>query len=157
MPILSYIEKIWITFQLLIAVKNLVSLDLVHGDLKPENILLTSNLSVYISDIGSYKPAYILMDDITNYTYYFGSNNSADMGGCYLAPERLIEKGEYKDNDKYYSMDIFSLGVIIAELFLEQNLFDFSSLLNYKKGNKELFNIDEILIKISNEKLRKLI
>ncbi len=48
MPDLFYIEKIWITFQLLIAVKNLVSLDLVHGDLKPQNILLTSNLSVYI-------------------------------------------------------------------------------------------------------------
>ena len=157
MPILSYIEKIWITFQLLIATKNLVSLDIVHGDLKPQNILLTSNLSVYISDFGTYKPANILIDDITNYTYYFGSNNSADMGGCYLAPERLVEKGELKDNNKDYSMDVFSLGVIIAELFLEQNLFDFSSLLNYKKGNKELFNIDEILIKISNEKLRKLI
>ena len=156
-PDLFYIEKIWITFQLLIAVKNLVSLDLVHGDLKPQNVLLTSNLSVYISDFGTYKPAYIYIDDIASYTYYFGSNNSADMGGCYLAPERLIERGENKENVKYYSMDIFSLGVIIAELFLENNLFDFSSLLNYKKGNKELFNIDEILIKIENEKIRKLI
>ena len=157
MPDLSYIEKIWITFQLLIAVNNLVSLNLVHGDLKPENILLTSNLSLYISDFGTYKPAYILIDDITNYTIYFGSNNSADMCGCYLAPERLIEKGENKDNNKFPYMDIFSLGVIIAELFLENNLFDFSSLLNYKKGNKELFNIDEVLIKINNEKIRKLI
>ena len=157
MPDLSYIEKIWLTFQLLVAVNNLVSLNLVHGDLKPENILLTSNLSVYISDFGTYKPAYILIDDITSYTYYFGSNNSADMCGCYLAPERLIEKGENKDNNKFSYMDIFSLGVIIAEIFLEKDLFDFSSLLNYKKGNKELFNIDDILIKIQNEKIRKLI
>ena len=157
LPDLSYIEKIWITFQLLIAVNQLVSLNLVHGDLKPENILLTSNLSVYLSDFASYKPAYIVIDEIANYTYYFGSNNSADMGGCYIAPERLVEKGVNKDNNKSYEMDIFSLGVIIAELFLEKNLFDYSSLLNYKKGNKELFNIDEILIKISNEKIRKLI
>ena len=157
LPDLTYIEKIWITFQLLVAANNLVSLNLIHGDLKPENILLTSNLSIYISDFGTYKPAYILIDDIASYTYYFGSNNSADIIGCYLAPERLIEKGENKDNNKNYSMDIFSLGVIIAELFLEKNLFDFSSLLNYKKGNIELFNIDEILIKIENEKIRKLI
>ena len=157
LPYLNYIEKIWITFQLLIAANNLVTLNLIHGDLKPENILLTSNLSVFISDFGTYKPAYILIDDIASYTYYFGSNNSADTMGCYLAPERLIEKGENKDNNKNYSMDCFSLGVIIAELFLEKNLFDFSSLLNYKKGNKDLFNIDDTLIKISNEKIRKLI
>ena len=157
MPDLTYIEKIWITFQLLIAVNNLMSLNIIHGDLKPENILLTSYLSLYISDFGTYKPAYILIDDIASYTYYFGSNNSADIIGCYLAPERFIERGENRDNNKSHSMDIFSLGAIIAELFLEKNLFDLPSLLNYKKGNKELFNIDEILIKINNEKIRKLI
>ena len=156
-PELLYIEKIWITFQLLVAANNLVTLNLVHGDLKAENILLTSNLSLYISDFGTYKPAYIFLDDIASYTYYFGSNNSADMIGCYLAPERLIERGEEKDENKNHSMDVFSLGVIIAELFIEKNLFDFPSLLNYKKGKKDLFNIDEILIKINNEKIRKLV
>ena len=158
LPYLTYIEKVWITFQLLVALNHIYKLDLVHGDLKPENILLTSNLSIFISDFATYKPAYIPMD-ITNYTYYFGSNNSADMSGCYLAPERLVEKEEIKgkDNIKNIKMDIFSLGVIIAELFLEKNLFDFSSLLNYKKGNKDAFNIDEILIKIENEKIRELI
>ena len=60
--------------------------------------------------------------------------------GCYLTPERLKEKGQNKDNNKNYSMDCFSVGVIIEELFLEKNLFDFSYLLNYKKGNKEFFN-----------------
>ena len=157
MPNLSYIEKVWITFQLLVAVNNLSSLNLVHGDLKPGNILLTSNLSVYLSDFATYKKAYIYIDDIASYTYYYGSNNSADKGGCYLAPERLIERGEKKDDNKIESMDVFSLGVIIAELFIEKNLFNFSSLLNYKKGNNDLINVDKILLEIENEKIRKLI
>ena len=157
MPNLSYIEKVWITFQLLVAVNNLSSLNLVHGALKPGNLLLTSNLSVYLSDFATYKKAYIYIDDIASYTYYYGSNNSADKGGCYLAPERLIERGEKKDDNKSESMDVFSLGVIIAELFIEKNLFNFSSLLNYKKGNNDLINVDKILLEIENEKIRKLI
>ena len=158
-PYFSYIEKIWITFQLLYSLNHINSLNLVHGDLKPENILLTSNLSIFISDFATYKPAYISMEDVTNYTYYFGSNKSADMSGCYLAPERLVPTDEVKEkeNIKNIKMDVFSLGVIIAELFLEKNIFNFSSLLNYKKGNKEIINIDEILIKIENEKIRELI
>ena len=32
---------------------DLNELNLVHGDLNPENVLLTSNLSVYISDIAT--------------------------------------------------------------------------------------------------------
>ena len=158
LPYLTYIEKVWITFQLLVALNHINELKLVHGNLTPENILITSNLSVFISDLATYKPAYIPME-ITNYTYYFGSNNSADMSGCYLAPERLVTKEEIqnKENVKNIKMDIFSLGVIIAELFLEKNLFDFSSLLNYKKGNKEIINIDNILVKIENEKIKELV
>ena len=157
MPYLQNIEKIWITFQILYALKDLKQMKIIHGDLKPENILLTSNLSVYISDLSCYKPAYISID---NYTYYFGTNRRDSMKGCYIAPERLLEKNttnNINDNEKTYAMDIFSAGVIIAELFLERNIFDFESLLNYKKGNKKLFNIDEILSKIQQKKIRSLI
>ncbi len=94
----SLLEKIWITSQLLVFANNLTSLDIIHGDLKPENILLTSNLSVYISDFGIYKPAYISFDDIWSYTYFFWSNKSLNIRGYYLAPERLIKKGENKNN-----------------------------------------------------------
>ena len=156
LPYLTYIEKVWITFQLLFTLNHINKLNLVHGDLKPENILITANLSLYISDFASYKPAYIKSGD---YTYYFGSNNSADMKGCYLAPERLLQDEEIniKENIKNMKMDVFSVGAIIAELFLEKELFNFTTLLNYKKGNKEIIDIDEILIQIKNEKIRELI
>ena len=157
MPYLNNIQKIWITLQILYAVNELSELGIVHGDLKPENILLTSNLSVYLSDIATYKPAYISMDDIGNYTYFFGTNKSDSLKGCYFAPERLLDKGEtVGDNVKTFAMDVFSVGVIIAELFLEKNVFDFPQLLNYKKKNNKFFNIDEILLRIP-ENIRNLI
>ena len=157
MPYLNNIQKIWITLQILYAVNELAELGIVHGDLKPENILLTSNLSVYLSDIATYKPSYISMDDIGNYTYFFGTNKSDSLKGCYFAPERLLDKGETSgDNTKTFAMDVFSVGVIIAELFLEKNIFDFPQLLNYKKGNKKFFDIEEILVKIP-ENIRNLI
>lgn len=51
-------------------------------------------------------------------------------------------------------MDIFSTGVVIAELFLEDILFDHQKLLLYKYGN---FNLEPILNKIKDEKLEKLL
>ena len=92
MPYLTYIDKIWITFQLLYLFNNLEKNQIFHGDVKPENILLTSNLSVYLADFATYKPAYIYVNDLASYTYYFGSYNSDNLKGCYLAPERLSDK-----------------------------------------------------------------
>ena len=156
-PYLTEIEKIWITFQLLQCLKDMKDLKIIHGDLNPENVLLTSNLSVYLSDIASFKPACINMDDIASYTYYFGSNDNTSLKGFYLAPERLVEKGSNIFNEKTFAMDVFSLGVIIAELFIEKNIFRFSSMINYKKGNTKLFDIEEYLKKIKNEKIKQLI
>ena len=158
MPYLQNIEKIWITFQLLYCLNDMKQMKIIHGDLKPENILLTSNLSLYISDFATYKPAYVSIEDISDYTYFFGSNNTDTMKGCYLAPERLVEKNIINENnEKTYQIDVFSAGVIIAELFLERTIFDYTGLLNYKKGNKNLFNIDEILSKIPQNNIRSLI
>ena len=158
MPYLQNIEKIWITFQLLYALNDLKEMEIIHGDLKPDNILLSSNLSLYICDFATYKPAYVSIEDIADYTYFFGTNSTDSMKGCYLAPERFVEnKFINENNEKTYQMDVFSAGVIIAELFLERNLFDYTGLLNYKKGNRHLYNIDEILSKIPQNNIRSLI
>ena len=148
MPYLNNIQKIWISLQILYAVNGLAEIGIIHGDLKPENILLTSNLSVYISDIATYKPGYISMTDIGNYTYFFGTNKNDSLKGCYFAPERLLEKCENIDTNKAYSMDVFSVGLIIAELFLETNVFDFTQLLNYKKKGIDYDKIEDLLSKI---------
>ena len=148
MPYLNNIQKVWISLQILYAVNELTEIGIVHGDLKPENILLTSNLSVYISDIATYKPGYISMNDIGNYTYFFGNNSNDILTGCYFAPERLLDKGENIDSNKTFSMDVFSVGLIIAELFIEKNIFDFPKLLNYKKNNIDYKNIEELLAKL---------
>ena len=158
MPYLSYIDKVWITFQLLYLFNNLKNMQVYHGDLKPENILLTSNLSVYIADFATYKPAYIHVNDLASYTYYFGSYNSDNMKGCYLAPERLSDAKEIDENlDKNSSMDVFSLGLIIAELFSEKVIFDFTSLRNYKKGEISKKQLEDLLKDIKNIKIKNLV
>ena len=158
MPYLTYIDKVWITFQLLYLFNKLNNMQVFHGDLKPENILLTSNLSVYIADFATYKPAYIHVNDLASYTYYFGSYNTDNMKGCYLAPERLCNVKEIDEKlDKNSSMDVFSLGLIIAELFLEKVIFDFTSLRNYKKGEISNKQLENLLKDIKNIKIKNLV
>ena len=158
MPYLTYIDKIWITFQLLYLFDNLEKMQIFHCDIKPENILLTSNLSVYLTDFATYKPAYIYVNDLASYTYYFGSYNSDNLKGCYLAPERLCNKKDVTENkEKNSAMDVFSLGLILAELFLEKNIFDFTLLLNYKKGEISKKQMDDLLKGIPNDKIKNII
>ena len=158
MPYLTNIDKIWITFQLLYLFNNLEKMKIFHGDLKPQNILITSNLSVYLADFATYKPSYIYSNDLGSYTFYFGSYNTGNLNGCYLAPERLCDNKNYSENEEKNSlMDVFSLGLVIAELFLEKNIFDFTSLLNYRKGILKKNQLQDLLKGINDDKIKNLI
>ena len=158
MPYLTNIDKIWITFQLLYLFNNLEKMQIFHGDLKPQNILITSNLSVYLADFATYKPSYIYSNDLGSYTFYFGSYNTGNLNGCYLAPERLCDNKNYSENEEKNSlMDVFSLGLVIAELFLEKNIFDFTSLLNYRKGILKKNHLQDLLKGINDDKIKNLI
>jgi phosphoinositide-3-kinase, regulatory subunit 4 len=54
---------------------------------------------------------------------------------CYVAPERFDINGESKSGGVTDAMDIFSLGCVIAELFLEgTTLFSLSQMFKYRKG-----------------------
>ncbi|CAM0943441.1 unnamed protein product [Alopecurus aequalis] len=135
-PFLSQIEKKWLAFQLIHAVEQSHSKGFCHGDIKCENVLVTSWNWLYLTDFASFKPTYIPDDDPSDFSFFF------DTGGrrrCYLAPERFHEHGAESqisaDAPLQPSMDIFSLGCVLAELFLEgQPLFELSQLLAYRRG-----------------------
>ncbi|KAL4205052.1 hypothetical protein AMTRI_Chr01g135210 [Amborella trichopoda] len=155
-PFLSLIEKKWLAFQLLYAVKQSHDNGVCHGDIKCENVLVTSWNWLYLADFASFKPTYIPDDDPSDFSFFF------DTGGrrrCYLAPERFYEHGGEMhvtpDAPLRPSMDIFSLGCVIAELFLEgQPLFELSQLLAYRRGQ---YDPAPYLEKISDSGIRKMI
>ncbi|CAA3026652.1 probable serine threonine- kinase vps15 isoform X1 [Olea europaea subsp. europaea] len=155
-PFLSHVEKKWLAFQLLYAVKQSHEHGVCHGDIKCENVLVTSWNWLYLADFASFKPTYIPHDDPSDFSFFF------DTGGrrrCYLAPERFYEHGGEtqvaQDAPLKPSMDIFAVGCVIAELFLEgQPLFELSQLLAYRRGQ---YDPSQHLEKIPDSGIRKMI
>ncbi|KAA8523187.1 hypothetical protein F0562_009610 [Nyssa sinensis] len=155
-PFLSLVEKKWLAFQLLYAVKQSHENGICHGDIKCENVLVTSWNWLYLADFASFKPTYIPHDDPSDFSFFF------DTGGrrrCYLAPERFYEHGGEmqvaQDAALRPSMDIFAVGCVIAELFLEgQPLFELSQLLAYRRGQ---YDPSQHLEKIPDLGIRKMI
>lgn len=133
-PFLEDIEKRWIAFQLLCALRDCHARDIYHGDIKTENILVTSWNWVYLTDFtGSFKPTRLPDNNPALYSYFF------DLSGrrtCYIAPERFLAPGEEaKESDKItWAMDIFSAGCAIAELILETPIFSLSQLFKFRRG-----------------------
>ncbi|KAG0468630.1 hypothetical protein HPP92_017958 [Vanilla planifolia] len=155
-PFLSLIEKKWLAYQLLFAVKQSHDKEVCHGDIKCENVLVTSWNWLYLADFASFKPTYIPDDNPSDFSFFF------DTGGrrrCYLAPERFYDPiGEAQhtsDAPLKKSMDIFSVGCVIAELFLEgQPLFELSQLLAYRRGQ---YDPCQHLEKIHDVRIREMI
>ena len=94
--------------------------DIVHSDLKPDNILLTHDWQIKICDFDSSK----IINNNSN-TKEKPDKNEEKIKSTpiitalyYRAPELLLLKNDY--NSK---IDIFSLGVIIGELFTLEPLF----------------------------------
>ncbi|CAD8202501.1 unnamed protein product [Paramecium pentaurelia] len=91
-----------------------------HRDLKPENMLVTNNGVVKIIDLGCARE----IRSRPPYTDYIATR-------WYRAPEILLKQVNYNS-----PVDIFALGCIMAELFLNRPLF---------QGNSELEQFNKIL------------
>ncbi|KAJ5813182.1 hypothetical protein N7447_010205 [Penicillium robsamsonii] len=153
-PFLEHIEKKWIAFQLLCALRDCHSLDIYHGDIKTENVLVTAWNWLYLSDFSSsFKPTFLPEDNPADFSFFF------DISGrrtCYLAPERFCVAGEEPSESRVnWAMDIFSAGCVIAELFLESPIFNLSQMYKYRKG--EYSPEHSQLAKIEDPEIRELI
>lgn len=154
-PFLEDIEKKWLSFQLLCAVRDCHARNIYHGDIKTENVLVTSWNWLYLADFSSsYKPAHLPEDNPADFSFYF------DLSGrrtCYLAPERFLAAGQQPEGEGNvnWAMDIFSVGCVIAELFLEAPIFSLSQLFKYRQGE---YNPEHShLSKIQDSNIRELI
>ena len=106
----------------------------------------------------NYKPTYVEEESWNVYNSIFGEldNNKK----CYIAPERCLSRKEYiiKTSENYLvqpSMDVFSVGCIIAEIFLDgKPLFDLARHQLYRKMQ---FNPKDILRLIGDEEIEQLI
>jgi phosphoinositide-3-kinase, regulatory subunit 4 len=153
-PFLEDIEKKWMAFQLLCAVRDCHARDVFHGDIKSENLLVTSWNWLYLADFSSsFKPAYLPEDNPADFSFYFDTSGRRT---CYLAPERFIGTGDSQTEVGInWAMDIFSTGCVIAEIFLEGPIFTLSQLFRYRKGEVSLEHTH--LNKLEDNDVRELI
>lgn len=154
-PFLESIEKKWIAFQLLCAVRDCHERKVYHGDIKSENFLVTSWGWVYLTDFAAvFKPVYLPEDNPAEFSFYYDTSARRI---CYLAPERFLAPGTKPESNATveWSMDIFSLGCVIAELFTESSTFTLSQLFRFRRG--EYDPTITLLNKIEDEHVRALI
>ncbi|RWA12643.1 hypothetical protein EKO27_g2476 [Xylaria grammica] len=156
-PFLEDIEKKWLAFQLLCALRDCHARDIYHGDIKTENVMVTSWNWLYLTDFtGSFKPAKLPDNNPATYSYFF------DLSGrriCYIAPERFVEQiqnpQELEGHHLTWSMDIFSAGCVIAEVFLETPIFSLSQMFKYRRG--EYDPVISHLSRIPDQGLREML
>ncbi|KZF19387.1 ARM repeat-containing protein [Xylona heveae TC161] len=154
-PFLENIEKRWLAFQLLCAVRDCHAREIYHGDIKTENILVTSWNWLFLSDFSSsFKPTYLPEDNPADFSYYFDTSGRRT---CYLAPERFYSPATQNEErgPVNWAMDIFSVGCVIAELFLEAPIFSLSQLYKYRKGEYDPEHAH--LRKIEDRDIRELV
>lgn len=104
---------------------------------------------MYLTDFATFfKPVYLPEDDPSQFSFYF---DTSQRRSCYVAPERFLAQGEYEGKPELtQAMDLFSLGCVIAELFLEgTSIFTLAQLFKYKKGEyfPPLESIDDVNIR----------
>lgn len=117
--ILKKEHKQYIVYQLLKGLKYLHSGGIVHRDLKPSNLLVNSDCLVKIGDFGLARSLSATEDDCDPImTEYVATR-------WYRAPEIVLGSNRYSK-----SVDMWSVGCILAELVNERALFPGKSTIN---------------------------
>ncbi|RMD43601.1 hypothetical protein DV735_g1503, partial [Chaetothyriales sp. CBS 134920] len=157
-PFLEEIEKKWLAYQLLCALRDCHAQEVYHGDIKTENLLVTSWNWLYLTDFSaSFKPTTLPEDNPADFAFYFDTSGRRT---CYIAPERFTTSagesaGESIDHELNWAMDMFSAGCVIAEIFLEEPIFSLSQIFRYKAGD---YNPDITLLnRLEDSDLRAMI
>ncbi|GAA5975929.1 hypothetical protein JCM10908_005330 [Rhodotorula pacifica] len=164
-PFLSSVEKRWIAFQLLTGLRDARERGVAHGDIKTENVVVTSWNWAYLIDFSSsFKPTFLPLDDPSGFSFYFDTSSRRT---CYLAPERFYAAGSdtaqkkanlefgKRDGKITEAMDVFSLGCVLAELWMEGTPpFTLSQLFKYREGE---YSLEPYLAEIEDVEIRSLI
>ena len=98
--------------------KFIHSYDVIHRDIKPSNILINADCLVKLGDFGLAR----LLDKSENQIPLLSDYVATRW---YRAPEILLGSPRYD-----FSVDMWALGCIVAELYLNKPLFPGSSTLN---------------------------
>jgi phosphoinositide-3-kinase regulatory subunit 4 len=159
-PFLENVEKKWIAFQLLWAVRDCHARDIYHGDIKAENVLVTSWNWLYLTDFSSsFKPTYLPEDNPADFSFFFDTSASDSRDRtCYIAPERFLRSGEdaTRKSSINWAMDMFSVGCVIGELFTDRKFFSLNGILKYRLS-KGAQTDNPLLKEIADREIREMV
>eukprot|EP01126_Amoeba_proteus_P000133 TRINITY_DN10059_c0_g1_i1.p1 TRINITY_DN10059_c0_g1~~TRINITY_DN10059_c0_g1_i1.p1 ORF type:complete len:254 (+),score=52.60 TRINITY_DN10059_c0_g1_i1:1214-1975(+) len=118
--VLQEVHKKYIFHQIVDALTYLHSNNIIHRDIKPENILLNSECHVHLSDFGlaTYQKNLPPQESSSQLTDYISTR-------WYRAPEIILGANTYNP-----SIDMWSVGCVVGEMWLGKSLFPGRSTLN---------------------------
>jgi len=94
------------------------SANVIHRDVKPSNILINRDCLVKLADFSLARSIVFDENNLANLSDYVAAR-------WYRAPEILLGSSKYD-----FSVDMWSVGCVLAELYLCRPLFPGSSTLN---------------------------
>ncbi|KAG9397037.1 Protein kinase domain [Carpediemonas membranifera] len=158
-PFLTYWQRLWVTYQLLVAVRDAHAAGVVHGQVKTENVLVTSYGWVYLSDFAPFKPCYLPGNNPTQFSFFC---DTMERRSCYLSPERFYMDKMTSDPTRpapvslpvgrpSESMDSFSVACVLVEVWTGRPLFTLTHALQYIDGE---YSIDADLDEVACDALR---